>query len=409
MTLYIDGDCSFEGEVSASGVVFSSGSIDLQNSHWLIEGDFQALEGCDFVSNAFADSSWTITGDFSATGSEGNLLNLESDSGWILSVAGSGSASYVQVSNSDASGGSTIEATDGTSVDLGGNSNWSFRSILIEEALVYYLTNHEELAGHKIFPILVPSRHFKKPVITFNRLASTIETDLTESIDLAEPSFNLHVWGYKHDDVLRTGNRLRKALHGFAGLWNTKRIYDCEVVANRPGTIRTPADWEHNKLYQWSITIDVIHREEIPTHTTEIELEDSEFIEEALVGYLRSIPALEGFKVRPQMLQARDKYPAIEFERLNYYHEQDLQEPIELAEPEFDIHIYSRDYWELCTISHEVWKAINGFTGTWGEIPIHISTLEDMGDAPTESVEDDEHQFFYHRIVNIQIIHSEEN
>jgi hypothetical protein len=45
---------------------------------------------------------------------------------WLLNVSGTQAVSYVNVSRSDASPGDTIDATDGTSVDCGNNTNWNF-------------------------------------------------------------------------------------------------------------------------------------------------------------------------------------------------------------------------------------------------------------------------------------------
>ena len=60
------------------------------------------------------------------TGESGDLLLFNAGAAWDLNVIGAASASYVNAANSDASGGSTIDATDGTNTNSLGNTNWIF-------------------------------------------------------------------------------------------------------------------------------------------------------------------------------------------------------------------------------------------------------------------------------------------
>jgi hypothetical protein len=74
-----------------------------------------------------AGSTQTITGRLTLSGSSGQLLSLVSDipgSPWFIDAEGTTSVAYVDVSDSDASGGPAI--TTCNSVDSGGNSNWNF-------------------------------------------------------------------------------------------------------------------------------------------------------------------------------------------------------------------------------------------------------------------------------------------
>ena len=67
-------------------------------------------------------------------GSSGNLVTLRSvtdASQWYLNVSGTPIVSYVDVKDSNASGGSEIIAIDGTSTDSGNNVNWLFSGIAI--------------------------------------------------------------------------------------------------------------------------------------------------------------------------------------------------------------------------------------------------------------------------------------
>ena len=68
-------------------------------------------------------------GSLTLTGASGQLLTLAPSAGsaWNLTFNGATqSVSYVSVSYSDASGGTAINATNGTNVDGGNNTNWGF-------------------------------------------------------------------------------------------------------------------------------------------------------------------------------------------------------------------------------------------------------------------------------------------
>lgn len=78
-----------------------------------------------------ASSTQTINGLLTLTGTSGNLITLRSTAdatSWLLNVAGTSSVDYVDVKDSNASGGNSItHATDASrSTDSGNNVNWSF-------------------------------------------------------------------------------------------------------------------------------------------------------------------------------------------------------------------------------------------------------------------------------------------
>jgi hypothetical protein len=82
------------------------------------------------------DISFSTSGTFNFntidwTGSSGNLITISSSGigTWALDVdIASPTVSYIDVTNSNASFGNSIDATDGTSIDNGGNTNWLFPS-----------------------------------------------------------------------------------------------------------------------------------------------------------------------------------------------------------------------------------------------------------------------------------------
>jgi hypothetical protein len=80
---------------------------------------------------AGSTTSVANNGTLTLTGASSQLLTLQSSSGsdWNLQVSNTGTTvnvDYVSVSRSNASGYKQIDASDGTSVDGGNNTNWLF-------------------------------------------------------------------------------------------------------------------------------------------------------------------------------------------------------------------------------------------------------------------------------------------
>lgn len=261
LSIYIDGN-----------VMFAGGLSDLHDSDWQIDGDLNATEGVEFASNAFSGSSWSVGGSFSFEGSSGNLLNLEADEEWTLAVEGSAAASYVSVSNSDASGGSTILANDGTSDDESGNTNWLFADsipevdlISIEEALVTYFNGIDDLAGLTLYPLGLPQQRGKIqidfPALSFNRVTSTHNLDLDGAVTISETLFNIHLWAKVPTQVFELSRLIYQHLHGFRGEWGTKRIKTCRVEGISDLPTERASDLEHNAYCHRVLAVRVWHLE----------------------------------------------------------------------------------------------------------------------------------------------------
>jgi hypothetical protein len=80
--------------------------------------------------NFYESQTVTVAGDLTLTGASGNEITLASMSPgtqWGLSVAGTSTVSYVNVTDSDASG-SASAITPTSSTDGGNNTNWTFPS-----------------------------------------------------------------------------------------------------------------------------------------------------------------------------------------------------------------------------------------------------------------------------------------
>jgi len=104
-----------------------AGTFDPNGKTITTGGIFTLGQNIDVNTTGLAGSTWIVGGNFSVYGSDGDLMTLNAASAWTLTVTGTATASYVNAKNSDASGGTTIAATDST--DSGGNNNWDFGAV----------------------------------------------------------------------------------------------------------------------------------------------------------------------------------------------------------------------------------------------------------------------------------------
>ncbi len=103
-----------------------SGTWDFNTNDASITGNWTMGVSSQNVAAGLAGIDVTVGGDMTLTGESGDLIDLNVGSVWTLDVTGVGQASYVDVQNSNASGGSEIIAFDGTNTNSGGNTNWNF-------------------------------------------------------------------------------------------------------------------------------------------------------------------------------------------------------------------------------------------------------------------------------------------
>lgn len=78
----------------------------------------------------FEAGSTTIVTDFTIQGVAGNLTTINSSipgtQFTLYKNSGTVNASYLSIQDSNATGGATWNANDGTDVDLGNNTGWNF-------------------------------------------------------------------------------------------------------------------------------------------------------------------------------------------------------------------------------------------------------------------------------------------
>ncbi len=120
---------NYGGTINANG-----GTVNLNGTDQVIQGDTTFYNLTKTVSSAYtlafgAGSTTTVLGRLTLSGVGGGLLSLVSDSPgspWFINSLGTTNVNYVNVSDSDATGGKTIVACK--SVDSGGNSGWMFNT-----------------------------------------------------------------------------------------------------------------------------------------------------------------------------------------------------------------------------------------------------------------------------------------
>lgn len=111
------------GNLSTGGLTVQAGTFDPTGFDVTTGGDFLIQPGA--VMDDPVGSTFNIGGDTYLYGTSGAAkLDLDASGTWYLNTTGEATAQYVSVTSSDASGGSTVNATG--SDDNGNNTNWDF-------------------------------------------------------------------------------------------------------------------------------------------------------------------------------------------------------------------------------------------------------------------------------------------
>lgn len=109
----------------------------------------QYLSGSTYT---FTNISWTgLTG----AGNSLYFRNSATSGSWLLNVSGTQSVSYVDVSRSDASGGSQIAANNGTNTDSTNNTHWLFISGFTLGGTVYATDESTPISGTPLVRVKV--------------------------------------------------------------------------------------------------------------------------------------------------------------------------------------------------------------------------------------------------------------
>lgn len=393
--MLIDGDFFCDGEILVSGdVTIASGSIDLANSTWQIEGNLSIEDAVNFLPNALSGSSFAIAGDFEAIGSELGQLNLAPNTPWTITVQGSALASYCDVRFSDASGGVQIVANDGTNEDLGNNLNWLFAvQASLEKAIIARFEDalpHLPVYGQRL------SRKASYPAATISRLSSTFEEVCGSNVTVREGFFNIQVWSDNPTSLLTTVNQVKAAFHNQQGEWGDTTILHSVVENIYDG----PAENEGNHIYYRKVlAVRIKYRYFAPLLPTAVDLASPD-IYLAIINYLkyRIEATVELYALK------RGGYPLIQLEQRIWNNELVLGDTVNLEYLSFWVHVYGRDWGEVCELTDEVVNSFDYFSGTLGTLHTKTSVL-DASDYPIEAGPDLEHLSKFHRVVEIAVWH----
>ncbi|MEI6167944.1 MAG: hypothetical protein WCS52_12180 [bacterium] len=112
--------------VSNASLTVTGGCLNVNGKPIRTTGNLTIGGNAQVTGSGLNGSAVTVGGNLDVSGGGGAPLDLHATAPWTLSVTGSGAASNVNVSYSDASGGSTIRAVNST--DGGNNTNWQFVS-----------------------------------------------------------------------------------------------------------------------------------------------------------------------------------------------------------------------------------------------------------------------------------------
>lgn len=110
---------------TSDSFTFTDGSVDFGEQTVATTGDFSVAPGCTFATGGAGldGAGITVGGNYTVTGSAGTDIDMTA-SAWDLDVTGGAHCRWVNVTNCDASAGSTIYAQ--RSVDGGSNQGFLF-------------------------------------------------------------------------------------------------------------------------------------------------------------------------------------------------------------------------------------------------------------------------------------------
>jgi len=147
----------FTGSVTTDSFSATNGTLDFNGQSITSSGNFTIGVGSQVIADADAMNGADINvgGNLNLDGENGDKLAFNWTSAWSIDVANdadmdyisfntsntnamtltvsgaNATASYTDVEYSDASGGTTIDATDGTNINNGNNPNWQFNIISV--------------------------------------------------------------------------------------------------------------------------------------------------------------------------------------------------------------------------------------------------------------------------------------
>ncbi len=175
----------------------------------------------------------------------------------------------------EASGGPTVNGTSTAVLNLSyvadgglllaGSSDTAveFETMPIEDALWAHLTSRESLAGVGIYPLHLPQNPKQNilPAISYNRITSGDEYDLSGPISYVHPRFNLHVWADTYNETKRIADNLKEELNNYVGFFEGTEIL--HVAIRNIGDMPVERSEGTNKVvYHRVMDCEIWHRTE---------------------------------------------------------------------------------------------------------------------------------------------------
>lgn len=114
------GTATLDANFDTDSLTLTDGTLDIDGFDIGVTGGTTVAAGC-VVQDTATGGLITVGGNFAINGTSGNEVTWN---GPDLDITGTAAADYADVTNSDASAGTEVTATNST--DNGGNTNWSF-------------------------------------------------------------------------------------------------------------------------------------------------------------------------------------------------------------------------------------------------------------------------------------------
>jgi hypothetical protein len=108
-------------------------------------------------------------------------------------------------------------------------------------------------------------------------------------------------------------------------------------------------------------------------------------IEAALCALLlegTAVAALIGTRIYPNQVPQKSAMPAITYQQISGARDYTLDGPSGMTSPRFQINCWAKTYIEVCRLANAVRKRLNGYSGNFNTLIIHVIQLEDVGDMP---------------------------
>ncbi len=118
------GTVTLQDDFDAVSLTLTDGTLDVAGFDIDTDGDFTATDGAGITN--LGGSTVTVGGNLSMGDSPGGSLDLAPGAAWTLTVSGTATASFADFGDCDASGGTQVDASDGSCIDSGGNANVLF-------------------------------------------------------------------------------------------------------------------------------------------------------------------------------------------------------------------------------------------------------------------------------------------